>query len=134
MKAKSPTRQRRRRRSKSIELPAKFEPGFIREIDQRSALAARLRTSFSEVVEDIGGHKELSHTQLVLIERFVFLAETMRGWEVRIATKPKASAELLSRWIQALNSLNGLAKAIGLKRKRKSVDDLQSYLKKAKAG
>ena len=97
-------------------LPAKFEPGFPRDFDRRTEIYQRLNTTYETIVDDAGGADQLSHTRLALVERFVFLEATLQTWEREIATDPKAAEHLVSRWIQAVNSLQGLAKAIGLER------------------
>lgn len=113
---------------------AKYEPGFLQTLDGRLEVAKILNSAFDEVTDDMGGKDSLCHTQLALAERFVFLEYVLRRIETRIALNPKKSGKLLSRWIQGLNSLNGLAKVIGLKRNAKKVQCLESYVRKAKDG
>lgn len=127
MRVKTAIKEKRKRRL--TELPARFEPGFLRALDHRTSLAQRLHTAYDNIVSDLGGMDGLSHAQLALIERFVFLECQMQHWEALIAAEPKKSTELLSRWIQALNSLNGLAKTIGLKRKLRDARTLDAYVK-----
>jgi hypothetical protein len=108
-------------------LPTKFYRGCIKSLDQRTELAKRLNQAFQNIVLDLGGFDALSHTRLALIERFVFLEHTLQKIECRIGKRPKQSEELLGRWIQGLNSLQGLAKTIGLQRKQKTLD-VKSYV------
>ena len=77
----------------------------------------------------MGGVDSLSHTQVALAERFVFLEYILRKLETQIALSPKKSAGMLSRWIQGLNSLTGLAKTIGLERRARKVESLETYVK-----
>ncbi len=93
-------------------LPQKYEPGFLRDMDRRTDIAKRLYAAYDAIVDDVGGTEELSHAKLALIERFVFLEAVIQTWETRIATNPKGTAKLLSRWIQAVNSLSRAGKGV----------------------
>jgi hypothetical protein len=120
-------------RGKRTTLPAKYEPGFIRELDGRYALAQRLTTAFEEVVADCGGVESLTHVQLSMIERFCFLEAQLQNWEAEIARHPKESEHLVSRWVQATNALQGLAKVVGLERRLPNTLTLKAYVKEREA-
>lgn len=111
-----------------MNLPDKYEAGFLREFDKRSVAFALLNTAYQEVMSDMGGQAGLSHVQVCLAERFVFLEFVLNAMEQKIALNPKESEGLLGKWIQAINSLSGLAKTIGLERRRRSVVNLQEYV------
>jgi predicted RNA-binding protein Jag len=117
--------------TRSQPLPKRFERGCLKKLDQRTELAKRLNAVFQTIIDDLGGLDTLSHTRVALVERFVWLEHTLQLIEQRIATQPKRSEELLSKWIQGLNSLQGLAKTIGLKRERKTID-LERYKERHK--
>ena len=70
------------------ELPERYTPGFLQQMDRRTDLFKRLQANFSEIVEDVGGYDALSHAQLALIERFVFLETFIRNMEFNIAVDP----------------------------------------------
>jgi hypothetical protein len=111
------------------QLPVKYEAGFLRQLDPQSEIYRRLQASFQSVVDDVCGDEQLTHIQLALIERFVFLEATLQSWEAEIAQNPASHEKLLSRWIQALNCLTGLAGRIGIERaERKNTIDLKTYL------
>lgn len=77
-----------------------------------------LRANRTAIIDDLGGELELSHIQLAIIDRYIFLEALLAQLERDIATKPKLASELVGRWIQAVNSLTGLAKTLGITRKR----------------
>lgn len=114
---------------KRITLPAKYEAGFLKDFDRRTELFQLLNGSYQDVITDLGGVDGLSHVQVCLAERFVFLEFVLRRIEARIATEPKKAAKFIGRWIQALNSIVGLAKTIGLERRAKTITSLQTYVK-----
>lgn len=110
------------------DLPEKYEAGFLREFDQRTALFQRLNGVYQTIIEDAGGIESLTHIKVALIERFVFLEATLQRWEQEIAKEPAKNEQLVSRWIAAVNSLQGLARALGLERAPKPVGNLRAYL------
>jgi|GEM_PF-2040353 len=112
--------------------PKRFETGFLAKLDKRTEIFQLLKTAYDEITSDCGGAENLSHVQLCLAERFTFLEFVLRGLERQIAENPKKSETILSRWIQALNSLTGLAKTIGLERRAKKIANLQTYIKERK--
>lgn len=110
-------------------MPEKYEPGFIRELDGRTSLGQRLAKAYDEIVNDTD--ENLSHTKQALIERFVFLEFTLQNWELEIVAHPDRADKLMGKWIQAINSLTGLAKLIGLRRQPKYVGNLKTYVEKS---
>lgn len=117
------------RTKKTNTLPTRYEKGFLSRLDGRTEIARELRAAFDEIVADQGGVDGLSHVRRSLVERFCWLEAVLRSLELRIAEADKAeTAELLSRWIQGLNSLTGLARTLGLERRARKVDDLRSYV------
>jgi hypothetical protein len=113
-------------------LPDRYVPGFLEELDRRSQIYKALRKARDEIVDDLGGEDNISHATLALVERFTFLEACLQTWEVMIAERPKDADSLIGRWIQGCNALQGLAKAIGIGRKKKA-GDLKAYLKERRA-
>ena len=60
----------------------------------------------------------------VLVERFVWLQAILESLEQEMA---KGQVDKLGVWIQAVNSLSGLAKTLGIERKT-VVKDVDTYL------
>lgn len=103
--------------SKPMTLPVKFRPGFMSELDRRTELARTLRANYNEIVDDIGGPSEVGHVKAALIERFCWLEAVVQTLEQEMATGQVEKTEAIGKWIQAVNSLNGLAKVLGVDRK-----------------
>jgi len=116
--------------TKLMKLPKKYKVGFLQKMDGRTEACKMLRSSFNEIISDLGGVDNLSHIQICLCERFTFLEFVLRRLEYRIANEPKQSSKLLARWVQSLNSLVGLGKSIGLERRAKKVPSLEKYISK----
>ena len=96
-------------------LPERYRPGFLQKIDARTALAVGLNTSFQRIVDDMGGLAALSHLQLALVERAVFLEFRLRQFEAAMLAGT-ADPEDTGRWVQATNAYMGVARTLGLKR------------------
>jgi hypothetical protein len=110
----------RNRLSKPAELPERYTPGCVLALDQRTALAQRLRDNFATIVQDIGGEAELSHIKASLIERFVHLEALLVQMEADLK-RPGAPADIIGKWIQGTNALQGLAKVLGIERRTKDL-------------
>ncbi len=121
-----------RAKSHRNELPSKYERGFLKGLDRRTQIYARLTAIHDEIVDDLGGKDGLSHTKLALIERFVFLEAVIQKMELDMAKSKTLNGEELNRWIQGLNSMTGLAKTIGLERRQRAVN-VRDYAKKRAA-
>ena len=115
---------------KPVSVPARYEKGFLRKLDKRSDAYRTLAVNMDEIIQDLGGIEGLSHVQKTLVEKFLFLSYATRNLEIQIATNPegKKADDLLGRWIQALNSLVGLAKTIGFERQAKKIESLATYV------
>jgi hypothetical protein len=101
---------------KPQELPVKFKAGFLAALDGRTDLAKTLRSNYDRIVEELGGRAESGHVKSALIERFCWLEAILQGIESDMANGKVDRAESLGRWIQAVNSLSGLAKVLGVDR------------------
>jgi hypothetical protein len=115
------------------DLPEKYVPGFLRELDGRTDVCQRLTAAYDRIVEDAGGEEQLSLVKLSLIERFVFLSEMLERWELEIVKQPSENGAALARWVQAVNSIQGLARAIGIDAKGRKRPTLKTYMAKTSA-
>ena len=107
--------------SKAQGVPATFKAGFLATLDERTALAKSLRASYERIVADVGGRDEVGHVKNALVERFVWLEAILQTIESEMASGKIDKGEALGRWIQAVNSLAGLAKVLGVDRKSRSM-------------
>jgi hypothetical protein len=116
--------------TKLTSLPERYEPGFLASLDRRTDLYKTLSTNYEEVVANLGGKNDLTHIMLSLIERFVFMEAVLQHLENLIVTNPKKTI-LVNRWIQGVNSLQGLACRIGLEKRINNNPTLKAYLAEA---
>lgn len=108
---------RKKRPAKQNAMPENFSVGFLQTLDGRGEVSKALRANYESIVADIGGAGEIGHVKAALIERFVWLEGILQTLEHEMATGKVAKTEAVGRWIQAVNSLSGLAKVLGVERK-----------------
>jgi len=111
----------KRKRKLKPALPAKFQQGFIAELDCRTLMARTLRQRFAAIADDLGGEDQLSNLIASLLERCIFLEAMLTKIEsdltlAKDGQDSKAVAETLARWVQLVNSFQGIAAKLGLDR------------------
>ncbi len=112
-----PKTDRKNAKTKPQTLPATFKAGFLASLDKRTDLAKALRQSYDDIVRDVGGAGEVGHVKAALIERFCWLETILQTIEHEMVSGETSKTEAIGRWIQAVNSLSGLAKVLGVERK-----------------
>ncbi len=118
---------RKNEQHKPTTLPAKFKAGFLAELDKRTELAKALRANYESIVTDIGGPEDVGHVKSAMVERFVWLEAVLQTLENEMASGASDKAGVLGKWIQATNSLTGLARLLGIERKARVID-LKTYI------
>ncbi len=103
---------------KRTDLPERFSVGFMELMDGRTLLKQRLSRTFNGLADDAGGVDNLPYGRLILCERASFLEEVLRQLELKLVEDPAGNGELLGKWAQSCNALNGLLKTIGMPRSR----------------
>ena len=92
-------------------LPEKFKAGFLASLDKRTDLAKALRANYEEIVKDIGGEHDVGHVKAASVERFCYLEVVLQSLD-QMVSGATSRTEAIGRWIQAVNSLSGLAKVL----------------------
>ncbi|QDT66370.1 hypothetical protein [Calycomorphotria hydatis] len=114
---------------KKREAPAKFEPGFLKNMDRRTEAARLLRERYFDLADDLGGIETLSGIKAGLLEQFVFLEHTLSRFASDMAATedPAVYAAIQGRWTQAVNAYSGIATKLGLEKVAKEID-LKAYV------
>lgn len=113
----------RKYKPKTRTMPARFVAGFIGRLDGRTDIARRLKTTLAGIVEDAGGPSRMTTARLVLAERLAYLVEFLRRMEQEIGEDPVGKPELVGRWTQGCNAMQGLVRMLGLDRQAAGEDD-----------
>ena len=98
---------------------------FLDGADGRSLIARRFKDILSEIVSDLGGTEIISEGQRQLARRAATLSTEAETMEATLA----GGGELdLDRYVVLTNALNRTFSNLGLRRRPKTVQDLDSYL------
>lgn len=111
---------------KQAEIPAKYSPDWIERLDGRTAIARVINDRRQALEADLGGRAALSYQQQSLIKRAVFMEAVIEQQEAALARGEEVDQGKLT---QAVNSLIGLLKTLGLKRVAREIT-MGDYLKR----
>ena len=110
---------------KTSELPERYSEDWLAKLDGRTAIARVIRDRLEDLQTDLGGRDQLSYQQRSLTKRAVWMECIIEQQEIALS---RGEAVDQGKLTQAVNSLIGLLKTLGLERKAKDVPTLQQYL------
>lgn len=108
---------------KQSALPNEYSQDWLERLDGRTSLARAVRSRFADLTTDLGG--DLSYQRRSLAKRAVWMEATIEQMEAALARGEDVD---LGRMTQAVNSLQGLLKTLGLDRVARDVPSLSDYL------
>ncbi len=100
-------------------IPDKYSPDFADRLDGRTTIAKAIRERIEAIETDMGGADGLSHARRSLVRRVVWLEAIIEHSEQKLAAGEGID---LGGHTQAINSLLGLYRLIGLERRARPVD------------
>ena len=109
---------------KTKNLPARFTPQFWKEADCRLAVVKEIRRRVDRLKRDVASD---SYQKDILCERAIFIACQLETQE-RIAIERGTFDP--GRYTQMVNAMVGLLRSLGLERRARRIEDLQSYVAK----
>lgn len=112
-----------KQRVKQVTIPTRFEPKFWRDQDSYSKVVRRIRKKLADIKRDTGVESVQQH---ILAERATFICISLETQEVEAFQSGKFDAGV---YIQAVNSLLGILKTLGLKKHAEQVMNLKTYVK-----
>ena len=110
---------------KADQVPERFRPDWIEAMDGRLATVKIVRARLAALLSDLGGAESLSYQEGAIARRLVWLEALCEKVESEIAEGKDAD---VNRYTQQVNTLIGVAKALGLKRRAKDALSLGDYL------
>jgi hypothetical protein len=110
---------------KSTELPDRYSEDWLAKLDGRTAIARVIRDRLDELQTDLGGRDSLSYQQRSLTKRAIWMEAIIEQQEIALSKGEEVDQGKLT---QAVNSLIGLLKTLGLERRAKDVPSLAEYL------
>jgi hypothetical protein len=109
-------------RKQALAIPDSFVPQFWDRIDGRFAIVREIRRRYDELKADTGAN---SAQKDLLVQRAVFISVQLETMECMAAESGKHDPGV---YTQMTNCLLGLLRQLGLERKKKDAENLQSYL------
>lgn len=112
--------------SKQGALPDSYTHDWLERLDGRTRLAQAVRARYDALTQDLGGHASLSYQRKSLAKRALWQEAVIEQMESALSRGDDVD---LGRMTQAVNSLQGLYKTLGLDRVQREVS-LSDYLAK----
>ncbi|WP_300271025.1 hypothetical protein [Halomonas sp.] len=104
--------------TKHSSIPTDYSSDWLEKLDGRTRLAQACRQRYAALTDDLGGHDHLSYQRRSLAKRAVWLEAVIETQEAALARGEDVDQ---GRMTQALNSLVGLFKTLGMDRKARDV-------------
>ena len=111
---------------KPNDIPATYNGDWLERLDGRTAIAKAISQRLRALETDLGGHDALSYQQRSLVKRAVWMEAIIEQQESALS---RGEAVDQGKLTQAVNSLMGLLKTLGLERIARDVPTLNEYLK-----
>lgn len=109
---------------RKAQLPAKYRPGWLKRMDQRSEIARALNGRLIEITQQLGGFDDLSPMELSLIDRWIHIEAMASQFELRVREQQMKPAEVPT-YLALVDRLHGIGKSLGLRRKARRVPTLR---------
>lgn len=116
-------------RGKSVRLltsiPQEYSPDFMSRLDKRTVLGKAVNELHASLIEHVGGDGQVTVPLRSIVNRYTWSEMILQGMECRAA----AGEELdVGSWTQMTNTQLGLARLLGLNRRSKPVESLESLM------
>lgn len=106
-------------------IPDKYTPDFAERLDKRTSIAKAILERIETIETDLGGTEALSHARRSLIRRTVWLEAVIEHSEQKLAAGEGID---LGGHTQAINTLLGLYRLLGLERRQRPVRRLHEIM------
>ena len=110
--------------AKSSDIP-RYSENWIERMDGRTQVARAIRDRLADLQADLGGPEAMSYQMRSLSKRAIWMEAVIEQQEIALSKGEEIDQGKLT---QAVNSLIGLLKTLGLERKARDVPDLATYL------
>ena len=107
-------------------LPDHYRADFVKRLDKRSKVARAIMARIATLESDAGGAESLSAARRSLIRHAAWLDAMVESHELRLAEGQRVDA---GAYTQALNSLIGLYRLLGLERKARKTQTLREVMR-----
>lgn len=111
--------------NRTTEVPRTYSPDWLEKLDGRTTLARTVNERLQALTTDLGGHSALSYQRLSLAKRAIWMEALIEQQEAALSRGEDVDH---GRLTQAVNSLIGLLKTLGLDRVARDVPNLSEFL------
>ncbi|PKL95570.1 MAG: hypothetical protein CVV18_05000 [Gammaproteobacteria bacterium HGW-Gammaproteobacteria-8] len=115
---------------KSRDIPPRYSETWIERMDGRTQVARAIRDRLEALQSDLGGPDSMSYQQRSLSKRAIWMEAVIEQQEIALSKGEEIDQGKLT---QAVNTLIGLLKTLGLERKARDVPDLHQWMKRKEA-
>ena len=116
------------RQRRYVRVPTSFDPNFLDRLGSDSLFAAAVIETAQAITTDLGGTAGLSNNMQTLIRKLAFLKALSADIERRIVAGAHVD---LDHYVLLVNTILGLARAIGLERRQKPLRSLRQVMDNA---
>jgi hypothetical protein len=106
-------------------LPAEYSADWLERIDKRTKLWRAILPRIQRLEDDAGGAENLTHAKRSLCRRAAFLELLCETQEMRFTAGEPAD---VGAYTQALNSLLGIYRVLGIERRPRPIKRLREHL------
>lgn len=113
--------------AKAQGLPDAYTDDWLSQLDGRTRWAQAVRARYAALTDDLGGHDSLSYQRRSLAKRALWQEAVIEQMESGLARGDDVD---LGRLTQAVNSLQGLFRTLGLDRVAHDTGSLADFLER----
>jgi hypothetical protein len=106
-------------------IPDRYSPDFAERLDRRTTIAKAIRERIESIESDMGGADSLSHARRSLVRRAVWVEALLENQEQQLACGQSID---IGAHTQALNTLLGLYRTLGLERRQRPARTLREVM------
>lgn len=117
--------------TKQAAIPPKYSADWLEKLDGRTSLARAVNDRYHDLTQDLGGNDRMSYQRRSLCKRIVYMECVIEQQEAALSRGEEVDQ---GRLTQAVNTLIGLLKTVGLDRQARDVPDLATFLKQRGGG
>jgi len=108
------------------EIPNRYSADWLEKLDGRTTLARAVNDRYHDLTQGLGGVEQLSYQRRSLCKRIVYMECLVEQQEAALSRGEEVDQ---GRLTQAVNTLIGLLKTVGLDRVARDTPDLATFLK-----
>ena len=107
-------------------IPEQYRADWLDQMDGRLGMVKVIKDRLGMLTDDLGGVEQMSYQRRSLCRRVVWLEALIEQQEIALSRGEEIDQ---GKWTQAVNSLMGLLKTVGLERVAQDVPSVTTWIK-----